>query len=581
VIERHEVTMDMTHDPLRRDRARRSAPTTSARAGNAAYFKGQPVDVPRNYRQAMKSPHADEWRQSTRDHLQMHRDQGSWVETIVPCAQRAIPMQWVFQPKTDGNDEVTKWKARAVALGNLQRPGLDFDQTFAPTIRGEQVRLLVAIGAALKGAKLRDHPTGPIAIISTGDVSDAYLSSDLIDDNVYISLPEGYVPALTTSPGFKVVGKVKRGLPGLRQSGRYWHIEQEKRLLERGFKPCTAASCIYVKEISPTEYLVIGVFVDDWLVLNLTSDPNAVTDLIASLSGHFVVKMAAVFERFLGAQFESRPDGIYMHLTQYVRGLLERFGMSDSRPAATPEAGKDESSEALDETLLNRADTQLYQQITGALLFASTTVRLDLAHAVNMLARRMSVPRVCDMKAARRVLRYLRGTIALGLLFRYAPDPLRPNLSAFADADWAGDEVGRRSTSGYVVLYNGAPIAWHSGLQSIVALSTCESEYIALAECAREISYLRTVLAFLRREESNPTTIFEDNQGTIHLVENPVHHKRSKHIEVRFHYIRLAQQTGIVKVTKVHTDDNRADIFTKSTPAMVFRRHVSALMFLP
>mmetsp|Transcript_27211 Transcript_27211/g.68699 ORF Transcript_27211/g.68699 Transcript_27211/m.68699 type:complete len:292 (-) Transcript_27211:415-1290(-) len=291
--------------------------------------------------------------------------------------------------------------------------------------------------------------------------------------------------------------------------------------------------------------------------------------------------MAASFERFLGAQFESRPDGIFMHLAQYVRGVLERFGMTDCRPASSSGASKDKHrGEEPDETLL-RADTQLYQQITGATMYASTTARLDLAHAVNMLARRMSVPRVCDMMAARRVLRYLSGTVSLGLLFRYARDPIHPSLSAYADADWAADEVGRRSTSGYVVLYNGTPIAWHSGLQSIVALSTCESEYIALAECAREISYLRTVVAFLRREDPNPTEVFEDNQGTIQLVENPVHHKRSKHIEVRWHYIRLAQQTGIVKVTKVHTDDNRADIFTKSTPAMVFRRHVSALMFLP
>jgi len=376
------------------------------------------------------------------------------------------------------------------------------------------------------------------------------------------------------------VGEVKRGLPGLRQSGRSWHQEQERRLLERGFKVCAAASCIYVKEVGKGEYLIVGVFVDDWIVLNLTSDPDAVKKLVASLGPHFEIKMAASFERFLGAQFESRPDGIFMHLAQYVRGVLERFGMTDCRPASSPGASKDEHrGEEPDETLLNRADTQLYQQITGATMYASTTARLDLAHAVNMLARRMSVPRVCDMMAARRVLRYLSGTVSLGLLFRYARDPIHPSLSAYADADWAADEVGRRSTSGYVVLYNGTPIAWHSGLQSIVALSTCESEYIALAECAREISYLRTVVAFLRREDPNPTEVFEDNQGTIQLVENPVHHKRSKHIEVRWHYIRLAQQTGIVKVSKVHTDLNCADIFTKPTPVAVFQRHVSVLMF--
>jgi hypothetical protein len=176
------------------------------------------------------------------------------------------------------------------------------------------------------------------------------------------------------------------------------------------------------------------------------------------------------------------------------------------------------------------------------------------------------------------VLRYLRGTLRLGLLFRFTSDAEHPGLAAYADASWADDELERRSTSGYVVLYNGTPVSWHSGLQNVIALSTCESEYVALSDCCRELAYLRELLGFLRSPESTPTPIYEDNQGAIDVASDAKFHKRTKHIAARYHYVRLAQSEGKVAVTKIHTDLNRADIFTKATAAVTFHRHVDAIM---
>jgi hypothetical protein len=140
---------------------------------------------------------------------------------------------------------------------------------------------------------------------------------------------------------------------------------------------------------------------------------------------------------------------------------------------------------------------------------------------------------------------------------------------------------GRKSTSGYVVKYNGAAVSWSSVLQSVVAQSSCEAEYVAASECAREVSYLRELTCFVNNPQLGPTLIYGDNEGALSLVENPAAHKRTKHIEVKYHYVRVAQEKGVIKVMKVHTDLNYSDIMTKATGTGIFCRHVSSLMSGP
>jgi hypothetical protein len=231
------------------------------------------------------------------------------------------------------------------------------------------------------------------------------------------------------------------------------------------------------------------------------------------------------------------------------------------------------------EELLGTSEKTIYQEITGAVMFVMTTCRPDIAHAVNMLTRRMSCPRERDERAARHLLRYLHGTRKLGLLFRYEPLAHLRGLHAYADSDWANDRDARRSTTGYITLYNGTPISWRSGLQTVISTSSCEAEYTALAECTREVLYLKNIVYFLHEPVQDPVKIYVDNQGAIDLVGNPLHHSRTKHIEVRYHFTRLAQDSGEINVTKVHTADNHADILTKSTVSTIFHRHVNAIMF--
>ena len=540
------------------------------------------MTVPKNYKKAMLSPQADQWRSAVVEHLEGHDSLNTFEEVIVPLATRVLPSQWVFAIKEDQDGNAVRFKARTVLMGNFQRPGIDYQQVFSPTIRPEQVRMLVAIGAKMQTNKhgFKNATIGSYNIITKGDVKDAYLNSSLAEDEQPLhSLPQGYIAKSKAPPGFKVVGRSLKAHPGLRQSGRAWHRLHKATLLELGFSECPSAPCIYVKKIRPGDYLIAGGFVDDLIFLNLTRSPSAIEELAASLKKHYEIKLSERLDKFLGAIFEPWSDGLYMHLEPYIIGLLDRFDMSACRSAKTPEADtRSLEPSADDEELLSEEGKHTYQSITGGLMFAMVTCRPDIAHAVNMLARRMSAPRVRDMHAARRALKYLKGKERLGILFKYGADSSTPTLTAYADSDWANDIEQRKSTTGYIVFYNGAPISWHSGLQSTISLSSCEAEYIALSECSREVDYLRSIVAFLQQPEDNPTEIFEDNQGTIDLVGNPVHHRRTKHVEVKYHYIRDAQEKGRVIVHKVHTSLNHADILTKATDATTFARHVGMIM---
>jgi len=604
-LERAPRTLDLGWDPLRRDRASRSKARADADKRNAVLavlvmaaaagppavkaglYEGQWVEVPQSYAQAKSSRHWPLWRQAIEDHLEGLEKLGTFEDTIVKKSTHSIPTKWVFDLKTDSAGRVTRFKARLVAKGFLQKHGIDYDEVFSPAIRAEQVRLLLAVGTRHAGRRLteamescggRDAQLCHLSFgdfVSKGDYKDAFHIAELNEgEQVFVNLPSEYVSKLSAPDGYKVVGRAKKAVPGLKQASRRWYEHLRGSLAEQGFTPCSAAPCIYVKKVE-SGLLIVGVFVDDMLMVNLTSDAAAFEKLKSALLERYVIAFDGSLSKFLGAEFEELEEGLFMHSSQRIGELLSRFEITGPT-SATPESQAEPHPE--DEVLLDKGGIRLFQEMTGALMYLMCTTRPDIAHATNMLARRMSCPRVCDLKAARRVLRYVAGTPKRGILFKFADDEKYPGLVAYADSDWANDPVKRKSTSGYIVLFNGAPVSWHSGLQSIVALSTCEAEYVSLSDAVRELSYLREIARFLHQDLSQPTTIFEDNQGTIDLVNNPVHHSRTKHIDVKYHYIRAMQEAGEIVVEKIPTEHNLADVFTKATTRETFKRLISDIM---
>jgi hypothetical protein len=205
------------------------------------------------------------------------------------------------------------------------------------------------------------------------------------------------------------------------------------------------------------------------------------------------------------------------------------------------------------------------------LLYAAITTRLDIAYAVNALSRHLLNPTDAHWQAGKRVLRYLQGTRNLGLSFKKSNSDAF-QVEAYSDADWAGDQDDRKSTTGYVVLLNGSVVSWVSKKQATIALSSAEAEYMAISSTMQEITWIGQLLKELKVNVSQPTKLFCDNQAAIAISQNDVHHARTKHIDIRHHYIRQAIHNKEVTLSWIRSEDQLADIFTKALPREVFQR---------
>ena len=253
--------------------------------------------------------------------------------------------------------------------------------------------------------------------------------------------------------------------------------------------------------------------------------------------------------------------------TGYLKSVLDRFGIADCRPSHTPA----EKFISPDGDADKVPDVKLYMQLVGSLLYAAIVSRPDISYAVNRLSRFMQSPAPEHFAAGKRVLRYLRGTLTLGITYSgHVHDAML--LRGFSDSDWAGDMDTRRSTTGFVFMLSGGAVSWESKLQPTVAGSSTEAEYMAAYFAVQEALYLRELLGDMMLAQVGATVIAEDNQGAIALANNAVWHKRTKHIATKYHFVRDRVATGEVRLDYIKTDDQAADMLTKALPAPALKR---------
>ncbi|KAJ9535417.1 LOW QUALITY PROTEIN: hypothetical protein OSB04_un001468 [Centaurea solstitialis] len=467
---------------------------------------------PKKAYDAMKDP---SWIEAMQEELQQFVLQHVWDLVDLPRGHRVIGTKWIFRNKTDERGIVIKNKARLVAQGYTQEEGIDYDDVFAPVARIEAIRLFLAF-ASYKGFKVYQM-----------DVKSAFLYGT-IDEEVYVSQPPGF-----EDPKYPdKVYKLRKALYGLHQAPRAWYDTMSSYLLENKFERGVIDKTLFIKR-TKTDMLLVQIYVDD-IIFGSTKD-----DMCKEFEElmHKKFKMSSMGELtfFLGLQVKQKPEGIFINQSKYVASMLQKFGMHDAKPASTPmETHKHLTADVEGEEV----DVHHYRSMIGSLMYL-TASRPDIMFAVCVCARFQVRPKESHLHAVKRIFKYLKGQPRLGLWY---PNDPSFDLVAYTDSDYGGANLDRKSTSGGCQFLGGRLVSWQCKKQTTVSQSTTEAEYIAASQ----------------------TPIYIDNNNAISIVNNPVKHSKTKHIEIKYHFIRDCNEKKIIQVLKVHTDDQYADLFTKA-----------------
>lgn len=362
--------------------------------------------------------------------------------------------------------------------------------------------------------------------------------------------------------GDETLWRPRRSLCGLRQSSRNWNREIDKWMRSYGFTPSRTDPCVYVMgpEGTADGILIVVLYVDD--LSSAGSNLQTIERFKKAISKRFAMKDLGELKWMLGFEVvrDRAARTIEIKQSAYFDQVLERFRMENCKPVATPAEGVLRRSSADQGAEVNDRE---YMSIVGCLIYASIITRPDLAYAVQALCRHMSAVTQEHRVAAKRVLRYLAGTRDMGIKFGVGFKAGSGELVGFSDSDYACDPDRRRSTTGYLFMLNGGPVCWTSRLQSTVARSSAEAEYMAMSDAAGEGMYLRQLLKDLGYRQKGPTTLYEDNLGAIAMGENSTSSTRTKHIDVRYHYIREKVKKKKIRLVYVSTQDQLADMLTK------------------
>ncbi|WCJ34767.1 Retrovirus-related Pol polyprotein from transposon TNT 1-94 [Euphorbia peplus] len=501
------------------------------------------IDEPVVYEQAVKSK---VWKVAMQSEIDSIEKNKTWVLTDLPKGHKAIDLKWVFKIKKDTSGEIIKHKARIVAKGYVQKHGIDYEEVFAPVTRLETVRLLLALAAK------NDWEVHHL------DVKSAFLNGEL-QEEVYVSQPKGYEKEGQESKVYRLL----KALYGLRQAPRAWYAQLNKCLQKLGFIKCPFEHAVYTRR-DGDESLIIGVYVDDLLITG--TSVSAIIKFKEQMSKEFDMSDLGKLSYYLGLEVDQGKGYIELKQAAYAKKLLEKAGMSDCNPVKYPmdhklQLSKDESGEPVNSTQ--------FKSMIGGLRYLVHT-RPDIAYAVGVISRFMERPTMLHLNAAKRVLRYVKGTLNFGLVYKEG----RGNylLSGFSDSDLAGNIDDRKSTGGMAFYLDDRLITWISQKQRCVALSSCEAEFMAATAAACQGIWLQRVLSQISDMKAGPVILYIDNRSAIDLAKNPVFHGRSKHIDVRYHFIRECVEQGLIVIKHVSTNEQKADILTKALSAIKFEK---------
>ncbi|GKA47614.1 putative ribonuclease H-like domain-containing protein [Tanacetum coccineum] len=424
-----------------------------------------------------------------------------WILMDLLIGKRAIGTKWVFKNKKDERGIVIRNKARLVAQGHRQEEGIDYEEVFAPVARIEAIRLFLAY-ASFMGF-----------LVYQMDVKSAFLYGT-IEEEVYVTQPPGFKDPDHPDKVYKVV----KALYGLHQAPRAWYETLANYLLGNGFKRGKIDQTLFIKK-QKGDILLVQVYVDD--IIFGSTNKELCTGFEKLMKDKFQMSSMGELTFFLGLQVQQKDDGIFISQDKYVAEILKKFNYSDVKSASTP---VDLEKPLVKDGDADDVDVHLYRSMIGSLMYL-TASRPDI-------------------------------------MFAYSRDsPFK--LVAYTDSDYARATQDRKSTTGGCQFLGNMLISWQCKKKTMVATSTTEAEYVAAASCYGQVLWIQNQLLDYGYNFMN-TVINIDNNISICIIENPVQHSKTKHIEIRHHFIRDCNAKTLIQMVKIHTGHNVADLLTKA-----------------
>jgi hypothetical protein len=518
------------------------------------------------FQEAMTGPYREEFLEAMRTEVSELESHNCWdvvSAAKVPEGAKVIPTMWVFKIKRYPDGRIRKFKARLVVRGDFQVEGEDYDEKYAPVVPWSTVRLMLTI-AASQGLATRQV-----------DFSNAFVQAHLKETKpIFVQTP----PTFHSDVADKVVLRLNRSLYGLVQAPLYWgnHL-RDVLVKQHGFQESQTSPCLYFRD-----GLVILTYVDDCLFF--AKDKRQIDELLESIRTKSDLKFTIEDDAFtfLGVELKTHSDGTVEFLQKgLIEKILKSCNMTECNTKSTP-ANQTPLGTDVDGPPFDRSFD--YASLVGMMMYLSSNSRPDIQFAVHQCARFTHNPKKSHGEAILRICRYLQGTKTRGLCFK-PTETLK--LDCFCDADFAGlynvennqDPVCVKSRTGFCLTLGDCPLLWVSKLQTEIALSTTEAEYIALSQAIRELLPMRELFqevgSALKLKCAIPTilhsTVFEDNNGALILATSPKISPRTKHIAVKYHHFRskIGIDKGII-IQRVDTTEQKADIFTKGLGATQF-----------
>lgn len=455
-----------------------------------------------------------------------------------------IDTKWVFRVKETETGELAK--ARLVARGFLTN---NYDLTYAPVVDITVVRVALAVASARN------------LNITHVDIETAFLNGELKED-IYLKPPEGLIVENN------YILKLNKALYGLKQAPKCWYEKINSVLISMQFKRSKNDNCFYVRNSD----LFIILYVDDLLIFSKCDEE--LRSVISKLEENFELKLLPNTDSFIGLQIQRISSGILISQSKYIEKLCNQYGIEECKQILSPMENKLNLSNVNSE--VNKQSVREFQRLLGSLNYVAERSRPDICFSVNKLSRVATTATSEQFKYLIRILKYLNHTKNHCLLYKRSVD--NDKLTGYCDASWADDELDRKSTSGFLIYVFGNLVKFKTRKQSIVAQSTAEAEYVALAEIARDLIWVKSLLKDMNIE-TEVINVYEDNQQCIRIAENRTNYKRSRHIDLKYHFVKDLIEKGILKLTYISSGKQTADILTKSLPIHEHCRLTSQLLF--